>query len=324
MQQATDYGKSISGEQSSIEAVGREVSKSQTDFEASASDAAFSGIASRYNTRTQGVLDKTPEVDESKLAGVRTKGVYYEADKIAKGRKYLKFAEQKVEKFQGQADYGARKGLLRVANDAMDEAESQYQNGNPVEGSKYYAVGMAIADVVISLTPIVGAGKDAIELVTGVGMLDGHKLTTFERSMAGVGLATLGLAELGVFGKLANLGRVLGKSATSAEEAAKVAKSMERAEEIVAAAERGGIKDKGLIEEAADAVKQGMPCSIVENAKPINFFWLFEDVAYASDCLPGSSEDALKKLLESGGETAARPRVPGGEERLAKFTEPNE
>ena len=324
--QVDDLGAAISQEMGAINTLGSGLGQTKNGFELNASDQVFGDITTRYNSKTKGILDKTPEFDEGKDPATANngQGVYYENQKIATGRKYAAYAREHVESLKGQPDYDARKSLVNMADEALNASEASYREGKPAEGSVYYEAGMALADVALSLTPIIGVAKDAIELATGKSILTGRPLTAFERSVAGVGVATLGLVKFGAFGKLAKIGGIIAKGAIGAEDAAKIAKGLERGEDIAVAASKAGIKDKGLIEEAADAVKQGMPCSLVEVTKSVNYFWLFEDVAYAGDCIPGSGEDTLEKMLESSSETAARPRVPGGEERLAKFPEPKE
>lgn len=324
IKQATDYGESINAESQSISALGNSVVTSQTGFDNSTSDEAFGGIVDRYDSRTKGILNNTTDIDEKGLTGVKDKGIYHEAAKIEGGRKYVRYAGQRVQTFKDKPDYEARKGLVAMADEAMSASEESYKEGNPQEGNVYYEIGMTLADIALSVTPIIGTGKDFVEAAWGRSILDGHQLTAVERSMAAVGVVTLGLGKLGVFGKIGKLGRILGKAAGGSEEAGKAAKALAEAEKIAASAAKGGIKEKSLIEEAYEAAKTGSPCNFVEVRQQINFFWLLEDTAYAADCLPGGGEEAVRDLLDSAIDAAAKPKLSGSTERLAKFAEPKE
>ena len=81
-------------------------------------------------------------------------------------------------------------GILarEVGLSAVEVADEEFAEGNEPEAETAFQIAETMSDIAIGLTPYVGAGKDAYELVTGKHLLTGRDLTLFERSMSGVGL----------------------------------------------------------------------------------------------------------------------------------------
>lgn len=307
MQQASDYGTSINAETQAISNLAGSVASAQKVFTASTSEEAFRGVAQRYNARTRGILEKTPDVDEKTLTGVREQGIYPEAAKVEDGKKYVKYAAVRVERFKEQADYEARKDLVTMADEAMNASEESYKEGSPQEGNFYYEIGMTLADIALSVTPVIGTGKDFVEAAWGKSLLDGRKLTSVERSMAVVGVLTLGFGKVGVIGKFGKLGRIIGKAGRGGDDAANAAKALENGAAIALQAEKAGIKSKKALEDIVEELKIGSPCNFVETKPKFNFWHLLESTAYAADCLPGQGEKLLEGAL--AGYASAKTQV---------------
>lgn len=298
----------IKQETDAIKRHGSNLSLAGNELQNSASDSTFKGIADRYNAKKDGVLANIPafgETPDPKKAN-GGKGLFYENQKLETGRKYVAYARERVEKFKGQADYGARVGLVNAAEGAMEASGEAYGEGKPQEGNTYHEIGLALADIALSFTPIVGVGKDLIEGAWGHSILDGHKLTSTEQTMAIVGVATLGLGKIGAFGKLAKLGKLIGKAARGGEEAAQAAKAVERAETILVAAEKAGVKDKKILDELVEVVKDGMPCRVAFITPMQKFLDFLMPTAYAVDCTPAEVEKKAAELLEN----AAKEGIP--------------
>lgn len=299
-EQVDGYSKAIREDQNGIETAGKELNKYAKALNDSASDQAFRDFRDHYNSRVEGILENTPNVDEGNLSksGQGRAGSTYESQKIANGRSYVSYASEKVESFQGQSDFPARRQAIETANAALDEAEESYRAGNPSEGNLAYEVAMVAADLAISVNPVTGFIKDSYELVSGRSALTGQKLTNFERSLAAVGVLTLGVgSQFMALGKVAKLGKIFARSAKGADEVAQVAKSFERGSDIAHVAAKNGIKDRKVIDRLADLAKDGMPCRVA-NLSPLRIFLrLIEDVAYAADCMPGSVEERIKEIL---------------------------
>jgi hypothetical protein len=268
----------------------------------------------RYNSRSRGVLEGVPVADPSAFDGLgkgRGEGIYPEHKKVENGRKYLKYARGKLD--PNAPDYEARKTLVEFGDSALDEAETSYREGNISEGNAWHDIGIATADAALSATPIIGWMKDVYEASTGNSLLTGKKLTKFERSMAAVGVVTLGLAKFGAIAKAGKIFGVMVKAAKNAEEAEKITKAGKEAVEIAETAAKAGIKDKAVIDEVAEAVKEGMPYVAIHLPKP-SFFSSFIGIAYAADCISGSAENVLKQSLNNSAKSAK-----AFEERIAKL-----
>jgi hypothetical protein len=152
--------------------------------------------------------------------------------------------------------------------------------------------------------------KDIYEAASGKNLLTGKALTGFERTMAFVGVLTVGYGSaLKIAGKAAIVSDVF-KAGKAAEEATEVTRATTKAAEIVETAEKVGIKEKGVIDEIAEAVKEGSPCKVAVLKKTrIHEFiiGLIVDTAYAANCdFPDGAEKAVKDTIESFGEQGAK------------------
>ena len=224
------------------------------EFGLATRDQDLSAFRGRYNSRTHSILDGVPVADPSVFDGLgkgRGDGVYPEFQKVQNGRKYLKYAHGKLEQNRDRPDYQARKTLLEFGDACLDNAEDSYRAGNVQEGNAWHDMGIGVADAVLSFIPIVGWVKDVYEARTGKGLLDGHELTKFERTMAIVGAVTVGVAKFGALAKAGKLLGVMATTAKTADEAEKVAQAGKKAVEIVESAS----KAPGLIDVGADSVK---------------------------------------------------------------------
>lgn len=204
LKQADGYSAAIDLEAGEIGSLSRSLSTSQAPFANDVFEPQLRRMIDSYNQRKERVINDTldPDIEpeEVKFEGLPEGRV--ESQKMAQGRQYVRYASQDVEKFSGQADYPARKALVKAAEGAMDAASESYNEGNLAEGNAYYELGMTAADIALSVTPVVGLGKDIYECATGRSLLTGKKLTNFEKSMAAVGVMTLGLGKIGAFSKV--------------------------------------------------------------------------------------------------------------------------
>lgn len=99
-------------------------------------------------------------------------------------------------------------------------------------------VGTTMLDVAISVTPILGWGKDLYEASFGKNLITGEELNGFERSMAVIGVLTGGLgSKLAIAGKGIILARVI-KSARGADEAVEAAKIVKNASDAIESARK--------------------------------------------------------------------------------------
>lgn len=218
-----------------------------------------------YNEQVRSILAKVPDVQDDAFAPGNDRSdesIYSEKEKIDQGRKYVDYAAAKVEAFRSQRDYVARKKLISVSEHALDESEASFKSGNIREGSQLFELGMAAADIAISVTPVVGWGKDIYEAASGRALLDGRTLTSFERSMAVVGIFTAGVgSKLAAAGKLRKIVNILSNSARGGEDAALIAKIGARAEDIFYSAKEigWGVSELKTLTKSASEIKQYGP-----------------------------------------------------------------
>jgi hypothetical protein len=297
--QADAYGLSIDNDRKAAGESWTLLEDSWKDFGIASREKDLEEFRGRYNGRTKGILDGIQRPDPSVFDGLgkgRGDGIYPEHQKIENGRKYLDYARGKLD--PNAPDYGVRKTLVEFGDACLDEAESSYRSGNIAEGNGWYELGIAAADAALSLTPGVGWAKDVYEAWTGKSLLTGKQLTRFERSMAMVGAVTAGIAKVGVLAKAAKITGFIGTAAKTSEEAEAIAKIGTDAVEIAESAAKAGIKDKAVIDEVAEAVKDGLPC-VALNSSPHGIWGLFVGTAYAGDCIPGSAEKLVKESLDN-------------------------
>lgn len=120
--------------------------------------------------------------------------------------------------------------VLQTAAFLYNEAKSAYEKSFHIEA---YALqdGAAhltslVADIGLGLSPI-GWAKDAYELITGKGFVDGRTLTANERIFAGLGVIANTAGPLGIAGiKLINRGIDAGRSAGVFDKIAKLAEKV--------------------------------------------------------------------------------------------------
>ncbi|MDQ3230737.1 MAG: pre-toxin TG domain-containing protein [Pseudobdellovibrionaceae bacterium] len=303
--QADGYEAAVLEDKKGAEASWGLLNDSWKEFGIASREKDLEEFRGRYNGRTRGILDNVPVADPSVFDGLgkgRGDGIYPEHQKVANGRKYLKYARGKLN--PNAADYGVRKTLVDFGDAALDESETSYRSGNVMEGNAWYEIGLAAADAALSLTPGIGLGKDMYEAFSGNSLLTGKKLTKFERSMAMVGVMTFGLGKFGTLAKLGGLVEVIGRGAKSADEAEAIAKIGKDAVEITESAAKAGVNDGRVFEDVADWVKGDLPCVALNTGSFTGFSisWLFESVAFASDCLPGQAAKKAKEIFESAGE----------------------
>ena len=81
---------------------------------------------------------------------------------------------------------------LAISTFAKEVGKNEFYSGALIEGETSLTIAEEIADVALCLTPGVSIGKDAYELFVGKNLVTGVALSEFERSIAFVGVITLG------------------------------------------------------------------------------------------------------------------------------------
>jgi hypothetical protein len=322
-QQSEALDSAASADVAAIESNWKGLNDSWKEFGIASREKDLEEFRGRYNRRSRSVLEGVPVAEPSAFDGLgkgRGEGIYPEHKKVENGRKYLKYARGKLD--PNAPDYEVRKTLIDFGDSALDEAETSYREGNISEGNAWHDIGIAAADAALSMTPVIGWMKDVYEASTGNSLLTGKKLTDFERSMAAVGVVTLGLAKFGAIAKAGKIFGVMAKSAKTAEEAEKIGRAGRYGLEISEAGAKAGIHDKAVIDAIADGLKQGLPCLATTGhhfprADVLTVVsYLLEDRAYAAGCTPGSIEKRLVDTLEAakrwGVPASDIPRVSNG------------
>lgn len=156
-----------------------------------------------------------------------------EGRKIAETRNYLKFVEAEVERNPELREQ--KRELVKLADHSLDVASEEFGAGNFPAGDFALNLATAALDLALSMTPGIRVGKDIYEGLTGKNLLTGEKLSTFERALSFVSVATGGIAPvvikasvgIGIMAKIAKRG------VKTAEEAEEIVKSGAKAADFL-------------------------------------------------------------------------------------------
>ncbi len=284
-----------------IQAAGKEIMKGDRFTRTGEIRGVTNGLAGDQNTRGNRIIDDTTDIGEEVTVPVENPlDNTPELRSIKEARSYLGYVERKIE---GMDQAPVRKAIVRYSSSALDSAEAAYRSGNNAKGDLYKSLAVGALDVALSLTPGIGLGKDIYEAYYGVNLLTGVKLTKFERTMACVGILTVGYgSKVALLGKASVVVDFLKTGAKEAEAVAEVTRAVTKAEEIVIAAEKAGVKEGRLIDEIADVVKKDLPCKVAMISPIDRLLLFFEEQAYAVDCDLDEAEKALKSAFEAAEE----------------------
>lgn len=90
--------------------------------------------------------------------------------------------------------------LLDRADKSLDFADQAFEDDHSDEGQLAIDIAIMLADLTISVTPVVGWGRDVYESFTGRDLVKGTELSTVERSIAILGVSTLGVTSVAAKG----------------------------------------------------------------------------------------------------------------------------
>lgn len=272
-------------------------------------------LAGEHNTTIDSIILDTKDIEtEVEVPLEKPRYDTPELRSVQNARQYQAYVQEKINGMP-EGERAQRQPAVNFANNALTVAESAYRAGDNEKGDFAKEMGLAGLDLALSLTPGVGLLKDAIELGTGYNYVTKSKLTTFERTMTAVGVLTFGYgSKLAIAGKAGAILDIIKLGTKEAEVVAEASRAVSKAQEIVVAAEKAGIKEKKILDEIVDAIKEGSPCKIASLSPLDKLLSLLVEVAYAADCIPGSTEELLKKALE----TAAEMKIPKGD--IARVT----
>ncbi len=210
-------------------------------------------FAEEHNTRLGKVYSDLDEIS-GEVEVPPAKPIYDTQDlkSIEQARAYSGYVARQVETLpEGVRESG--RALVKAGNSALDRSEEAYRSGKKPEGDFAKEVGIACLDAALGFVPGVGFAKDVYEATTGVSLLKGEKLSTFERSMAVVGILTAGYgSKLAIAAKAGAIFSVLKTSAKEAEAVGEIAEVVGKAERFVedaASLKRFGPLEKGPLHE---------------------------------------------------------------------------
>ncbi|MCF8058650.1 MAG: hypothetical protein K9K67_05095 [Bacteriovoracaceae bacterium] len=115
-------------------------------------------------------------------------------------------------------DFDGNPLYKNAASDFLGQSSNSLAFGDLVNSKKLEDVSNALIDIGLGLTPGVSVAKDVYELITGKSLVTGEELSIVDRTLAGIGILTLGgsnylkagVKTLGKLGPLAKAG--LGKA----------------------------------------------------------------------------------------------------------------
>jgi hypothetical protein len=261
---------------------------------------AVNQLGNGHNTQVEVITSGLGEIPEG--AGYTGPETAYtpQQRELQKARRFVDYANRQIDQNPGpQAN--VRRAYVNQADKLLDVAEEEYKAGNNEVGDAATELAIALAEAGMSiLVPGAGLAKDCYDLITGYDAFTQKKLTTLERSIAFVGVLTGGVgSKLLKVGKAAIVTTIVTKAAANADEAVAIAKAGKAAEGIAEAANKAGITDRKVIDEIATTVKNSLPCRVAVIPVYRRILWLIEDTAYAADCLPGTAEENIQKVLNS-------------------------
>lgn len=140
----------------------------------------------------------------------------------------------------GRDHQEARQELVGIATDSLRAAREYYQHDEFEEGHIAATIADVALDLATSFTPGVSWGRDIYEAITGKSLIDGGELDTFSRSMAVLGVVTVGFGS-----KIGKAMKVMGR----AMKGANAADTMRISEKLLASSRsvRGKISNAGII-----------------------------------------------------------------------------
>jgi hypothetical protein len=250
-------------------------------------------FADDHNSTIESIVGSTNDIDEVEVPAEGPRYDTPELRSVQSARQYQAYVQKKINTMP-EGERAQRQPLVNVASDALKVAEDSYRAGDKEKGDKGKELGLAGLDLALSLTPGVGLAKDLVELTTGYNFITGTKLTSFERTMAAVGVLTVGYgSKLALAGKAGALIDIIKLGTKEADAITSATRAVTRAEEIVVAAEKAGVKTEKTIDNFVETLKTSMPCRIAVLSPAEKFIGFIFPTAFAADCLPGVTEDAI-------------------------------
>lgn len=177
-------------------------------------------ISTNYESRRQGVRAKADATTKSTDEAIqKTQDAMLERSKELMGA--LAGAQAPTVQL-GSSDGTSHEQVGNdVARAAQAEAERAGAEGDAETQATAQAVATTAVDVALGFIPVVGAGKDAVEAMSGRSLLTGQRLGIAGRSFAALGAITGGIVSGGTKGikALARLARGMGTAAENGSEA---------------------------------------------------------------------------------------------------------
>ncbi|MEO5971157.1 MAG: pre-toxin TG domain-containing protein [Bdellovibrionia bacterium] len=141
---------------------------------------------------------------------------------------------------------GKREKARNLGIAAVEEADASYSQGEPNEGQFYKDLAEGFLDIAIGLDPITGLARSTYELILGRNLVTGAKLGAFERSVAFLGVITLGAGNT-IAKTTAGVLKITGKVPALSAELKIAEKVITEGTRIVESGERNWKSVKGLL-----------------------------------------------------------------------------
>ncbi|HND85024.1 MAG TPA: pre-toxin TG domain-containing protein, partial [Pseudobdellovibrionaceae bacterium] len=89
-----------------------------------------------------------------------------------------------------------QKNSAVMMQELLSQADQSYFSGDRLSGEQFQKLAVVAADIALGFIPVVNVGKDLYEAVIGRSVITGEPLDPLQRSLAAVGVLTLGGASL--------------------------------------------------------------------------------------------------------------------------------
>jgi hypothetical protein len=196
-------------------------------------------------------LKQAPE--QQQLALISRVQHFEEQGSIFKTKKQIVQNNLASGTFDDHQDWVAREGLA-IAEGFNATAEEQFYKAELAYGEELRDTAIQLLDVAMGFTPVVSTVKDAYELFAGKNILTGIELSSTERALAGVGVATLGFAGITKLPKFMGVLESMGKKMARPISRAVLDSSQRIIESAAKLGVTSGQQIKGLLEKPVGKV----------------------------------------------------------------------
>jgi hypothetical protein len=153
---------------------------------------ATSASATLENTMRDSL--RTPPV--SPISNSTSKLVFRSQNQVELQQIYDRVYDSKTGRTRIPLITETQKNSAVMMQELLSQADQSYFSGDRLSGEQFQKLAVVAADIALGFIPVVNVGKDLYEAVLGRSVITGEPLDPLQRSLAAVGVLTLGGASL--------------------------------------------------------------------------------------------------------------------------------